>query len=203
MAALLGDLLQFTVFQTLAGQQCLNVYYYRVTSLTGFTNDGYEPLLGEFITQVILPTQDFQSVHVQYDSVEVRNLSNGVDFFNVSYAPGFATGDITGDVLPSYVTYTFRLVRETLATRNGYKRIAGVPESAGSANGFTPGTTLIQAYTDAVSADLVLGLVTIAEPVIVKRPISVPAGDYVYSSIGSADFRGVGSQNTRKPGHGN
>lgn len=203
MAAVLGDLLQITDFQTYLGQQVLNVYYYRVVSVTGFTNDGYIPLLEEFRDNVILAVVPLQSARLMHEYVEVRNLSNGVDVFTLEIdQPGTNAAASTAD-LPSYVSYSFKLVRESLATRHGFKRFAGVPDTMIDGNVYTSSTALTEAVEDALAADIVIGIATIAEPVIVKRPIPAsPIASYVYSSIGSAIFSLIGTQNTRKIGRG-
>lgn len=202
MAANQGDLLQLTTVATYYGQQCLNVYYYRYQPVAPSADDVYEAIVDWFVDNVLEQVRQIQNVNLTYTGIEVRNLSNGVDFYNLAITPGTLSGTVTGEGLPSYVTYGFRLNRESLATRNGYKRFSGVSESQGSGNSYTPPAGNITNLTGELAEDIVIGLVTIAEPVIVKRPISVPAGAYVYSGISSADFRGVGTQNTRKPGSG-
>lgn len=203
MAAILGDLLEFTVRSVQSGEDIYNMYYYRVTSVTGFTDDGYQPLLDEFRDSVLHVVSNIQSNRLEYRETTLKNLSNGVDFVTEVYDIGDFTGDRDFDPLPSFVTYTFRLRRESLATRNGYKRFAGVCEDAVSGNAYVGSSTLTANIATALASDLVLGVVTIAEPVIVRRPIVIPMGtSYVYASIGSAEFQRVGTQNTRKPGSG-
>jgi hypothetical protein len=198
VAALLGDLLQLTDFQTYLGIDCLNVYYYRVTSITGFAFAGYNDIMQWYRDHILAQVKNQQVSGVSHNMLEIRNLSNAVDFDSLTFAPGTQVGAQPGEGLPSYVTYTFRLLRENLNTRNGYKRFVGVPESQGSGNAYSPSGAAITNICGELSSDIVAGIVLLAEPVIVKRPILTPAGAYVYSSIGNADFRGVGSQNTRK-----
>lgn len=202
MAATLGDLIQVTDFQTYLEQQVLNVYYYRITSVTGL-GDGYLSDLNDiFIPTVLEPCLELQVSQLSHVSREWRNLSNGTDLFtdSVEY-PGVLSVSSTA-LLPSYVSLGFLMRRETLATRNGYKRIAGIPDTAVNGNDVTYGGSQIADFETAIAADLVGGLITLAEPVIVKRPIEVPVGSYVYSSVGSGQFRGVGTQNSRKRGRG-
>lgn len=202
MAANQGDLIQLTTFSTYYGQQCLNVYYYRYQPVAPSAPDVYAAITTWFKANVLEQVRGIQNINVLYTGIEVRNLSNGVDFYNEAIVAGTLNGVVAGEGLPSYVSYGFRLNRENLNTRNGYKRYAGVSEGQGSGNGYTPPAGNISNLVGELAEDIVIGLITIAEPVIVKRPISTPAGAYVYSGISSADFRGIGSQNTRKPGSG-
>lgn len=204
MAASLGDLLQYTFKGRLFGQQCLNVFYYRVVSVTGFLNDGYTAVADVITDTIIENVRVIQSVDYAWEGYEYRNLTNGIDFGSRTFdAPGLQGNSVTAS-LPSYVSWTFRLLRESLTTRNGYKRFAGVGEGDVSGNTSLLTAAAINNVTAALAADIYLNLALVAEPVIVKRPIPNPAlVGYVYSSVGGADFRGIGSQNTRKPGRGN
>lgn len=202
VVAALGDLLQITDFQTYLSQQVLNVYYYRVTSITGL-DGGYLEAIGDWFKDNVLAAV----VNVQVDGLlhvtrDIRNLSNGVDLYTDSEViPG--AGDVSATSFsPSYVSLGFLLRRESLTTRNGYKRIAGVPEQNITGNQWDGPTDVLSDIEIALAMDVVIGLATIAEPVIVKRPIDVPVGEYEYSSVGSASFRGLGTQNSRKPGRG-
>lgn len=203
MAIGLGDLLQITDFQQHLAQQNLNVYYYRCTSITGLDDTAYNAILDWFVTNILTPVKNIQVGNLYHDRLLIQNLSNGVDFVDRPLTT-VVNGTRPGESMPGFVAWGFRMLRETLATRNGAKRIGGVSETDTYAGVPIPGmTTPLTNVANALKADVVIGLVTIAEPVIVKRPITVPMGTgYVYSSVGGADFRGVTSQNTRKPGRG-
>lgn len=197
-----GDLIQCIDFQAYLGQQILNVYYFRASPPLGAT----EPLLSEmnddFENKVINQVIKIQSAHLVHTSREWKNLSNGVDLFvDGTNIAGLKAGPV-GDLAPSFVSAGFILRRESLVTRNGYKRIAGLVEQDISGNDWVGSAIDIASIESGLAADLVYGLATVAEPVIVKRPIVPPVASYVYASIGSASFRGVGSQNTRKAGRG-
>jgi hypothetical protein len=202
VAAALGDLIQITDFQTYLEQQVLNVFYYRITSITGVGGD-YLSVIGDwFKDNVISSYIPLQVPRLEHVSRELRNLSNGSDLYTDSEVLPGTNSDPASHDMPSYVSLGFILRRESLVTRNGYKRIAGLSDGQINGNDTDISPSLIASIEDALASDITLGVVTIAEPVIVKRPISVPVGEYEYSSIGSAQFRGVGSQNSRKPGRG-
>lgn len=201
MGALLGDLLRFTDRQTFLGQTVLNVYFYRVTSITGLDDTYLDVLGGWFKDNVVSPVAALQSASVSHTELFLENLSNGVDI--LTYDDGFPiAGEASGDALPPYASYGFQLLRESRTTRNGYKRFAGVTEANQDDGIYTGGGTAITDVEDALAADVVIGLATVAEPVIVKRPFDVPVVTFEYASIGGALFRGIGTQNTRKFGRG-
>ncbi len=203
MAAALGDLLQATVKQTYLGQQVLNVYHYRVTSITGLISN-YLELFALFIDDTINDAvAQMQLNSLVYTEIETRNLSNGIDFH---VEPLTRTGDRTdggSNAVPSFVSAGFQLIRESLATRNGYKRYAGLDDGLLVNNSYLIGSTIQGDIEAALAADWVEGVVTVAEPIIWGSPrASAPVGAYTYSSIGAAIYREVGTQNTRKPGRG-
>lgn len=203
MAAVLGDLLQITDFQTLLSQQVLNVYYFRVVSLTGFTDDGYPSILDWYEDTILPAVVAVQGTGLVHTRLLIQNLSNGLDFVDRPLSPTVA-GTRVGNMMPPFVAWSFRLVRESLATRNGAKRYGGVVEEDVSAGVATADVSdELAALAAVLDNDIVVGLATLAEPVIVRRPLEVPVGtSYTYASIGSADYRQVGSQNTRKLGRG-
>lgn len=197
-----GNLLQLIDRQTYLGQELINVYYYRVTPALGITGN-YLELLNDSWEEIVLPTVvKFQTGRLSHVQREWRNLSNNLDLFiDSTVVTGTATGSTSVDT-PSYVSLGFQLNRESLATRNGYKRFGGLPDDGISGNTWTGNPDDISDCEEALGSDLFIGLISSAEPVIVKRPIEPPVGSYVYASIGSATFRGLGSQNTRKQGRG-
>ncbi len=202
MTAVTGDLIRITDQQTLLGQQVLNVYFYRVNETTTLTGDYLAVIGGWFVPNVVTPVAAMQEVHLSHNSLFLENLSNGVDI--ESYTTGLpilgaATGD---DCMPPFVSYGYQLLREERNTRNGYKRFAAVPESLVTDGVYIGSMTPIHTIEAALGADIVLGIIHALAPVIVKHPVSVPAGAYIFSNISAGIFKGIGSQNTRKFGRG-
>lgn len=205
MASVLGDLWQVTDFQLYLEQQVLNVYFYRVTSVTGVNDDGYDDMLDWFETNIITPVRAIQIPALNHFQLEIRNLSNGVDITTRAEDLDGTRSAGSPTPTPSYVSAGFKLIRESLVTRNGYKRYAGISEGDTTGNEFAlAGSSLTDDIEAALASDVVLGLVTVAEPVIVHHPIGTPpVTSYTYSSIGDAAVKPtLGSQNTRKPGRG-
>lgn len=202
MGAELGDLIQLVDNQSYLGQQVLNVYYYRVTASLGLA-DPYLNLLNDAWSDTVLtPVKAVQSAALEHVSREWRNLTNGVDLFtDAEVIPGAGSATPTS-LMPSYVSIGFLMQRESLATRNGYKRFAGMNEANISGNTWVGGAGFLTDIAAGLASDLFITLASVAEPVIVKRPITTPVTSYVYSSVGGASFRSIGTQNSRKAGRG-
>lgn len=203
MAISASDLIQLTDRQTYLGQECLNVYFYRAPS--GYSGDGteYLPLLESFRDDILPAIAEIQAPGLEHYELVIRNLSNGLDEIALPVAvPGSYIETGTSTFLPPFMANSFQLNRVSLATRNGRKRYAGVTEGMIS-NGIS---ILSSVLTDAVNVVLVQSILDGDDvpfvPIIVKRPIPAPGGVYVYSQVGSATYKGVSTQNSRKIGHG-
>lgn len=203
MAAALGDLIQITAFQRYLEQRVLNVYYYRVTAPLGLADGYLASFHTSFLAVVLNAVRAVQASLLTYDSIRYANLSNGIDLLEQPVSLAGTVATTTATAMPSFVAMTWLLRRESLATRNGYKRFAGVNDGTVDGNNSTIGASILDAVSNGLSADLMAGVAVLGAPVIVRRPLLVPAGtSYVYSDIGSAQFREVSTQNTRKRGRG-
>lgn len=200
MAIAFGDLLQIIDNQTYLGEDLMNVYYYRWFSTPTLDNSAYIPLLEDFQAEVINEVVKVQNEYVTHTTTSIRNLSNNLDYAERTSAT-IGTLDVDpANTLPSYMTLGFQLIRDSLATRNGYKRFSGMIESQVEGNDYVASLTPIGDVIGGLQENLTVGLVQVAAPVIVKRPIDPPVGSsYVYSSISAVLFKGIGTQNTRKP----
>lgn len=194
-----GDLIQITDVQEYLGQELLNVYYYRYILVAGATNDIYPSLADWFEDNIIANVILVQNDVLVHSEIDIRNLTNGVDIYERPISiPGDVVEASTG-WQPSYVSINFKLVRESLVTRNGNKRLGGLCESMIAGNTFTFPSGAQASIEAALADDVTLGATVTFEPIIVKRPIgSPPVASYQYSSIGAAQFTRLGTQNTRK-----
>jgi len=199
MAIATGDLLQITDFQTYLGEECLNVYYYRWFSAPTFDNSAYAPLLADFNAVVIAPVIDIQHYLLLHDRLEIRNLSNNLDFAALITNVAGTRGTSDAQAMPSFNSAGFQLVRDSLIVRNGYKRYAGLSDDLMAGNNYSPGASEIADVITGLTSFLQIGLIDVAAPVIVKRPIDPPLLTYDYASVVSALYKGAGTQNTRKP----
>ncbi len=201
MAANLNDVIQMTVIQEQAGQQVLNVYHYQVVTLTGLDGDYLQVLIDHFNDEIKPQIVALQSNALAYKGIRVVNLTNGVDFLEYTY-PASTTGQVATDALPPNVTYTFRLLRETLATRHGYKRFSGVAESMQNNGVFAGNQAIIDNLRGELASDVqpAPSVVPLMAPVIVRKDAT--GAVIAVNNIGGSDFRGIGTQNTRKIGRG-
>lgn len=201
MAAELNDVVRIIVSQTQNGQTVQNVFWYRVVAATGLAYDYLEVVRDWMLNEVLPPIWNLQSDGLVYVTMNIQNVTNGIDFLDHVFSPTEQPAN-TGDYMPPFVTYTFRLLRETLATRHGYKRFAGVRE-VNVANGVSVLNPVdYEPVEDALGADIqpAPSLIPLLEPVIVRRST---AGTIVaVNSVSAGQYRGIGTQNTRKIGRG-
>lgn len=176
--------------------QILNVFYYVGDGVDISAND----LLAAFNTG-ILPTWT-AAVSVDYfiTHMEAYALDDAADFGSLSVG---TDGDRTGEALPGFVSWTFRLNRTVRTVRNGRKAFVGVSEGDIGAQG-APTTAQIARLT---AFSNVLGLVLDGatsgdtySPAVLHTIINgvpqTPPGTLL--GVSSVDFVRVSSQNTRK-----
>lgn len=208
----LGDILKITANQTLLNQVVQNVFFYQVTALpTGIEPYGpYEYIATRFNAGWGIGIRSMQSSALNHTVYRVDNVSNGIDFGEYTVN---TPGGISGEVSPSFEAINFLLRRETGITRNGSKRIGGIPES------LVTGNTIVMSDTDKANYEAIFAepLVTddsvpvaFAFPVIVGRMLYTPVdGDPYYvldltkiNPIQSALMTAVSTQRSRKAGKG-
>lgn len=182
--------------------ECFNVFHYKQTSGTG----GALELASSFEMQVLDDLKGITLTTVSYPDIEVVNLDDPTDFCVYSTITHTA-GTRSGDGLPAFVAWGFRLNRATREVRNGYKRFVGVSETDQAGGSSVAG---IQSALDAVelalstalthagtgsSWDLVIMRVT-------RNPEDpeLPLVGYVYTDFPVADVThyALTTQNTRK-----
>lgn len=120
-----GDIMQVTSKASLFGSACHNVWFF--VADYGALVPSYEAFVEEFKDQTLTPLLAYQGEDYIYSSIEVKNLTNGLDVEEFGYAETGTTESTTETAL---VAYSFKLQRTNLLTRSGGKRIGGVPEAA-------------------------------------------------------------------------
>lgn len=196
MAVNSNDVLQVIDFQTYLGRQILNVYYYRYIIITPAVDPVYDSFYAAFKAAVLDNVKLIQLTSLTHTTVQVTNVTNGVDIRSYTVNE---TGNITsgsGNNLPSFVSAGFIYRRSSLTTRNGYKRIGGLSESFMDGNTFTFPTGAQTAIQNGMALTLQLGLLDAFEPVIYRPATLVDPA--VVNSVGVVQFTQVGTQNTRK-----
>lgn len=191
-----ANVVRITVKGTLVTEQVINTYYYaNVLTVLPFSS-----VIDAFQSNVLATQANVQSTLLTYNSIEIQQVKGGVAFDSKAIAQ---TGLNGGDTMPPFVAWDFTLVRGGALERNGYKRLPGVPESAVD-NGFANGTALpnLAVVATALGADFNNGI-EVWTPVIRRTRVNkVIQSPPKYFSISSAIYSRVGSQNSRKYGHG-
>lgn len=204
--AQVGDILRATHFQTYLGQECLNVFFWRVASLT-LASDTPFNWSQEYVADYQQSVLDIQVSQLTFDRVFWENLTDGVEI--VDFSVGLSGGE-TDQPMPSSVALPVILRRASKITRNGYKRFVGMGENQVDGNNNLIGTlqaTLLEEFCGEPSVyvdyDGAGNSVTL-EPVIVGRTKNAQ-GVYELdlskvNDVLSAQMRAtVSTQNTRKP----
>jgi hypothetical protein len=202
VALAVGNIIQIIDTQTYLGQEVLNVYHYRCTAVSPTPTDPYGNLLDMFDADVVENVAEIQMSNLLHVSREARNLSNGLDFaINSSVIPGGMSTD-THQELNSFTSAGFLLQRSSLATRNGYKRVGGLSETDVVGNDWVGETTRLDDIEGAFAMTITAELGVTFQPIILKAGSDPLTTDPIYSNIATASFRGIGTQNSRKPGRG-
>jgi len=183
----------------------INSYYFEVISVSGtpVLNDMGEAIIEAWYSDYILPVRNIQSNAIGYQNLFMEVVEEWETEFWTGSSPTPITGLVAGEYLARQTAYSFQWVRRLKVTRNGSKRYAGVPESAVQNNALVaPFTTYVadaaERLGDALSVDDEEGNGFTARPVIAKTPTPPATRPSVYGLINGVQFRGMGSQNTRK-----
>lgn len=202
-----GDVIQIKDVQAFAGVEgeIMNVYYYKVLALGApfslpLSAEVFAESWALNFTSQIIQVQASQVTHVR---LEVNNLMNyDTDFFVHTYLDPI-NGSTIADYGSPTTALSYQLVRTNRTTRNGSKRIGGIPSD------WILDNSVIAAHVDevalvqnALGAELdieysVIDSVTL-QPVILKSPVLTTVPPTIINPVSSAAFRGVGTQNTRK-----
>lgn len=147
-----NDVWRVTYCGNLFDQRICNVLYYVVGAWTGNVTitDALEDLAEDWFNTIA----GIQDENMSWRQATLNSVTNPVEFAEYVPAP-FIAGARTGNPSASpFVAASFRMNRQTNITRNGYKRIAAIPELDITNGVMTPAGGAITAY-DAVIAKFV------------------------------------------------
>jgi hypothetical protein len=184
-----NDVYELTDIQTYAGQEVVNVYFYK--QLSGSFVDTFNPtpagtLIDRFIALALPQIAAIQTANLQHIEIKCRNLFDDADASDKGVSVPGTYGATSLDVLPIFNAHAFQLSGVGSVVKDGAKRIAGVVET-GQTNGLVTDATLVARMTTAASA--ILRTLTVGadiptnnvfQAVLVKRVRSGSAGAYVY-----------------------
>lgn len=196
-----GDLYQMFDFQDYVAPDpnvIMNAYAYRQVSGDGDAS----ALINAWVDTVLPAVVNIQSVAIGHTSIQVFNLDDFADFADLSLSGESNTGTQTGDCLPRYNAYAFIYHRTTRAVRNGWKRIAGVPESF-QVNGVVTNSgalDALEALAVLFGSALTDGDGNVWNPRIYRRalPDHVPPVTRADFAIQAVAYERLTTQNTRK-----
>jgi hypothetical protein len=191
-----GEVYQLVLHQAVQGEGIESVFHYLQVG-GGPGSENATNLDVTFVANVLPLIQDVLAGAWSANGSSVVNLGTPSDFAEITYTPNY-NGTRMGDVVSPVVTWSFRLNRIQPGQRSGWKRFSGISED--DVSGFTPDPG-VSAALGALSAILPVVLAAAEETwrlVVVKRPIILGTNPPVYYIVPAADFRGVGSQVSRK-----
>lgn len=195
-----GDLYQIKDFQIMNGDATnpfLNVYYYRCQVPDPAMDAG--DVEAEFQATVGLALLEVQSAFLQHVNHEVTNLMSLVDFISVGFVPPSGTGVNGGGFLPNALAWSFIYRRASLASRNGWKRIGGLPSDQVVNAAPVAGMLIkLQALADAMEATMTVGDAELRPVIVRKTPIVGGGTTYTHFAITGVSYDKIGTQNTRK-----
>jgi hypothetical protein len=197
-----GSVYEIRLFETLLGQQVVNVFHYQSRGSSDITVSA-TAILTAWNSVIAAPLVAVQSNQVTLVQATLRHLVDGGAEATLVYSA--STGTVSGDCLPPHDCFAFRYNRLTTSTRHGQKRIAGVPESW-NVNGAVTDTAKL-ALLDTLAAaffhkvDNADGLNAGAElwPIIYSTTLNgEPRTTPVINQVSSVGYVRLSTQNTRK-----
>jgi hypothetical protein len=177
-------------------QETINVYYYGCESdITDLTD-----LSTAFVTTVLTPAQAVMNGNALFDRIDITQVKGGNIFGSFST---FVVGTISGDCLPPYASWDFTYIRAGAGERNGYKRLAGIAESS-QVNGAATSGAAANLTTVASGMESTLTVETFDVVPVIRRTrvAKLVQNPPKYYTIGGVVYSKIGTQNSRKYGHG-
>lgn len=192
-----GYTIAIRLFGTCIDQETVNVFHYNSVAFGATPTE----ILTAWWNLVSSHYQNLISTACAIDHLELQEVGGAGSFGSL---PIGASGFVGGDCLPPFVAWDFTYIRGAALERNGYKRFAGVPETY-QASGVASATGRTQAnlVAEDLAATVSVGVADMWKPVVLRRKVAhavLPAPKPY--SISGVIFSRIGSQNSRKFGHG-
>lgn len=177
-------------------QEIINVFHFHSSTFT----DPITDLLTTFTTGLFTLLTPMTSNVVTWTSCEGQEVGGAGAFGSIPLAVDGAAG---GESLPPFASWDFTYIRGAALERNGYKRFAGIPESLQSSGIATPTGAAQAALVAAYLNTAVTLSVDIWFPAIMRKKVNrIAQNPPKFYSVSSVIYSKIGSQNSRKFGHG-
>lgn len=203
------DLYEVVCTATIAGQKCINVFFYQQNNVLSGSDTAPE-LADRFVAEVIPKIRPLWNAANIFTNVKTRNLFDPSDADNRDVSLAGTNGGY--DQMPNFNAYGFSLVQGNGAIKNGSKRIAGAAESSATGGVITDATFLtnLNLLGTQLAATLTDTLLNTWVPVVIGRILDggvyrlpTNAGEAVFGAITSAVLKLlITSQVSRKVGVG-
>jgi len=187
---------QLILHGTIQALETINVFYYA----------GSDPIITpnttslQFVSQVLSLWPGICNTYAHLDALVCNQVRGGVAFDSMGLD---ITGGVSGDGLPPFTCWDFTLMRGGVGERNGYKRIAGISENH-QVNGVAVPAVVpsLTAFANAMGALLNVGLAGLAPVIRRTRRNHAVLSPVEYWDISGCLYARIGTQNSRKFGHG-
>jgi hypothetical protein len=197
----LNRALKVLVYQELSGQQVINRFHY--LSSQEPSNSELLAFLNEFRIEVWNRVRVIQSNAVVTSRFTAEMLGGNL---GIADLPVSLTGSAAADSLPPEAAYSIRFARTSAGVRGGFKRIAGVTETAQSSGVLSPelvNSVAVGQMLSALVSPLTVGSIDYVPIVIVGTYNGQPLPQLSYWQPTAAALKAtVGTQNTRRRGRG-
>lgn len=187
---------QVILHGTVQALENINVFYYATADALTTPHD----IADDFNAVVLSQLPSICNTFVHWDLITCNQVKGGSAF--TTY-PVNVNGLVSGDGLPPFCSWDFTLQRGGVGERNGYKRFAGISENH-QINGVA--IPAILPSLDTVAAALASNLVVGTDPAnpVIRRTqehhVAFPTPKYY--TMSGASYAKIGTQNSRKFGHG-
>lgn len=189
-------IIEFDVHGVVLNQETVNRFFYSCVDVA----TDIDPIVDAFHDHVVPSWLTVISTGAALLKI-VAQVVRGGSLFTQRVATELGTAP--GDCMPPFVAWDYTLLRGGALERNGYKRFAGVPEVSQN-NGVrtTAATPDLDALAVVLGNTFSVGLVQFG-PVIRRTKVNhVTQNPPTFYTCSGAVYSKIGSQNSRKFGHG-
>jgi hypothetical protein len=193
-----GPAYQIVVQGTIFDQVFVNVWHYVVFEGEGGDAD---PLGVAFKIAILENLVAIQNVAVEYQLMTINGERDSTEVAQIDISD--LHGLVTGDCLPPYAAWAYRIARSSQEMRNGFKRFPGVSEAWQTNGEVASGTpaTEVAGMGGTLKVDLSLSTGHIGVLTVPKRQWhNVPVVPIEFWIPGDVNYQNISTQNSRKFG---